>query len=438
MSTQPYRDQYGIIASGLPPELDAEMRGLTRRQALAEAMMKQSMESPQGQMAGRFYVPPSPLQGVAKMVQSYMANKRLTEGDRQIGDIGQRYQSGVADAITNYQRTKAGDPGRAPVLDPQEMEQQADLGTPAPPNVGAISGDPRRAVMEAMMNPYLRGNPFITAEAKTLQPTTLGRSMVIPATGEVVATDSTWQAEQQATREAREAQAREARDQRQRELEMRLEDAKLGREERAALARELQEMRSQSARELRTLAAGMRQPPSPVPVTLQDPNNPNATIVIDARTRQPLGAGPKMTETGKMEAKRQFNMQGIGQTISEAEALLTNKAKPPTGSGVGAVVDFAAGLVGATPSGAAEAQRLKAVGGALLSKMPRMEGPQSDKDVAVYREMAGMVGDATIPVDRRVAALEEVKKLWAKYERLNPDAFAPSGDEPPPGAVRRK
>lgn len=175
-------------------------------------------------------------------------------------------------------------------------------------------------------------------------------------------------------------------------------------------------------------------------VTLQDPNDPNGTIVVDGRTNRVLGKGPKLTDAGKLENKRQFNMTGIGQTIQEAEELLTGKSGKalPTGSGVGTAVDFAAGLVGASPSGAAEATTLKAIGGALVSKMPRMEGPQSDKDVMLYKEMAGKVGDSTVPRAQRIAALEKVKDLWAKYERLNPGAFADrrTPDEPPAGAVR--
>jgi len=177
--------------------------------------------------------------------------------------------------------------------------------------------------------------------------------------------------------------------------------------------------------------------PQPVtPVTIQDPNDPNGTIVIDGRTRQVLGKGPKLTEVGKLNVTREFNMQGIGKIIQEADDLLSGKdGKPlPTGSGVGTAVDFVGGLVGMSPEGSVEAQRLKAIGGALTTKMPRMEGPQSDRDVVLYREMAAMVGDSTVPVARRKAALETVKGLWAKYEKLNPEAFASGQGTPtPPG-----
>lgn len=428
----PQNDPYGILASGLPPELAAQARGLTREQAIAEALMQQSQQPLQApEVKGRFQASVSPLSAIAKIAQAYAGQSKAREGDKKWGELGKQYQTGQSNAMADYIRTRSGDPGRAPVLDPQEVEQQADQGSPAPPNVGAVKADPRGAIQAAMMSPYLKNNPMIQADAKQLQPTVLGRSMVIPATGEVTATDATWQAEQQATRDAREGTAREQREQRQRELEMRLEDARLSREDRANLQRELAQMRADTAKELRAVTAGMRPPPAVTPVTIQDPNNPNATIVIDGRTRQPFGAGPKLTEAGKMESKRQFNMQGIGQAIQRAEDLLTGTVNgipgagtKPTGSGVGAIVDKVGGFVGASPQGAAEAAQLEAVGGALVSKVPRMEGPQSDKDLVQYKEMAGKVGDRSQPIATRRAALEEVKNLWAKYERLNPDAFA--------------
>ena len=47
--------------------------------------------------------------------------------------------------------------------------------------------------------------------------------------------------------------------------------------------------------------------------------------------------------------------------------------------------------------------------------MPKMSGPQSDKDVLLYREMAGRIGDTTIPTAQRLKALETVEALHGKY-----------------------
>lgn len=121
---------------------------------------------------------------------------------------------------------------------------------------------------------------------------------------------------------------------------------------------------------------------------------------------------------GQAKAKRDTNMTGLGSIITEAEQLLSGKSGKalPTGSTIGTGVDIAAGMIGYSPGGAEEAQALKAIGGALTSKMPRMEGPQSDKDTQLYREMAAVVGDSTIPRSRRLTALKKVKEIWGKYE----------------------
>jgi hypothetical protein len=77
------------------------------------------------------------------------------------------------------------------------------------------------------------------------------------------------------------------------------------------------------------------------------------------------------------------------------------------------------GFVGKTPQGAAQADRLGVIGGAMVLAMPRMEGPQSDADTKLYREMAGKVGDNTISTERRLAALDEVEKIYSKYNKTS-------------------
>lgn len=120
------------------------------------------------------------------------------------------------------------------------------------------------------------------------------------------------------------------------------------------------------------------------------------------------------------EAKLTNTARGITNIIEEARKTLTGDIKP-TSSGLGTLADKAASLVGVAPEGAKEAARLRAIGGALVAKMPRMEGPQSDYDVQNYIDMAGRVGDSTIPLESRIEALKIVEDLWAKYEKPTDD-----------------
>lgn len=143
-------------------------------------------------------------------------------------------------------------------------------------------------------------------------------------------------------------------------------------------------------------------------------------------------AGQMVTakDTASQGVKKTGAMEGLAGTIDTAQTLLEGRGPGqkglPTSSSIGSAYDAAAGWFGASPDGAAEAQKLKVLGGALTSKMPRMEGPQSDKDTQAYREMAGMVGDETIPIARRLAALDEVKNLWAKYDKQSSGAAMPN------------
>lgn len=167
-------------------------------------------------------------------------------------------------------------------------------------------------------------------------------------------------------------------------------------------------------------------PPRGAPVQQQNFVPPNAQMGTPPGVALPPKAAlevevDRRKKAGEMEAKRDFNMRGISEIIGEAEAILTGPNKP-TNSFIGAGLDMAGRGVGFSMSGAKEADKLEAIGGALVARMPRMEGPQSDRDVAMYREMAGKVADRTIPIEGRLAALDAVKTLWAKYDK----AGAPS------------
>ncbi len=130
-------------------------------------------------------------------------------------------------------------------------------------------------------------------------------------------------------------------------------------------------------------------------------------------------------QRSEMEQKREFNMSDLTDIIGRAETVL--KSGNPTASGIGRGVDWLGAQFGIETKGSSEADRLRAISGALVAKIPRMEGPQSNLDVDLYRQMAGDVGNASLPANRRLEALKEVKRLWAKYDKNAPAAPASRG-----------
>jgi hypothetical protein len=123
------------------------------------------------------------------------------------------------------------------------------------------------------------------------------------------------------------------------------------------------------------------------------------------------------------EAKKGAAGRNVLSIIDEIEPLdETGKPIPgksllerSTGSGVGSMVDWGARQVGVVTPGAQAIAQLKPYEAMLVSAMPRMEGPQSDRDVQLYREAAGQVADPTIPVEMRRAALSSLRALNSKY-----------------------
>ena len=109
--------------------------------------------------------------------------------------------------------------------------------------------------------------------------------------------------------------------------------------------------------------------------------------------------------------------------IQEAEGLLDRA----TGSYIGAGADRVAQAFGSSTEGAQATAKLKVLEASIMMNQPRMEGPQSDRDVAMYRQAAGAIGDPTVPIETRRAALEAIKSLHTKYGTLKGGGRSASG-----------
>lgn len=122
------------------------------------------------------------------------------------------------------------------------------------------------------------------------------------------------------------------------------------------------------------------------------------------------------------------NAQNARQALEIIPPDIDNLIETATGSGAGAVLDAAGRLVGVSTDGAEAIAKLQALGGWLTSHVPRMQGPQSDRDVELYRQMAGDISAPGIPAEQKRAALRTVVGLLQKYQ----DAPFTFGQDNPP------
>lgn len=219
------KDPYGLSASGLPPELAAEMMGLSKREALAQALLAQSQEGLEAPaVKGRFQGSITPLAGAAKVIQAMLAQQGVEKAGKERVDMEGKVQKSRQEALAQYEQMRS---------------------------------DPRQAAMFASQNPLLANNPVVAQDIKATEPRVVGRSLM-RGTGELIASDPVVGEE----REARGEQARAAQEARAEELRIRLEDRRISQQERAA-----------NQRELAQLMASLRPPVPPQPLeAIQGPD----------------------------------------------------------------------------------------------------------------------------------------------------------------------
>ncbi|SNT33771.1 hypothetical protein SAMN06265795_12648 [Noviherbaspirillum humi] len=170
--------------------------------------------------------------------------------------------------------------------------------------------------------------------------------------------------------------------------------------------------------------------------------------LTDARAREQVAAGKTQYDserggvvnfaTGEFRPVTQggapLPSKDAGQKRDDAKSVLNllDIADPlidkSTQGMIGSVVDQAARSVGKSLPGDQAAAQLKALEGMLISKMPKMSGPQSDKDVLLYRQMAGQIGDVNTPAATKKAAIQTIRQINQKYLQDNGGAPAASGN----------
>lgn len=155
-----------------------------------------------------------------------------------------------------------------------------------------------------------------------------------------------------------------------------------------------------------------------------------ADAAVDQATRTAAGkaaveANAKDTEEA---SRRQKDANDTLSLLDEAERILPQA----TGSRGGQALDDAAAMVGQSTTGAQATAQLQTIAGQITSKMPRMQGPQSDSDVVLYKQMAGDLANPDRPVETRLAALRVIRRLQQKY--ASPQASSsPAGASAPAG-----
>lgn len=150
----------------------------------------------------------------------------------------------------------------------------------------------------------------------------------------------------------------------------------------------------------------------------------NAPVTVQTASGPVVAPAGKAAEVGQKSAEdRVKKISGANNVIAlldQVEPLL-DKA---TGSMVGSYLDAALASIGKSTEGGNAIAQLKALEAALIQGMPRLEGPQSDRDAKLYAAAAGQIGDPMIPAGQKKAAIKTLRDIQSRYATIEPKQAA--------------
>ena len=94
-----------------------------------------------------------------------------------------------------------------------------------------------------------------------------------------------------------------------------------------------------------------------------------------------------------------------------------------------------AGVFGVGTTGAQAKAQLDVLGYNLVSNVPRFEGAQSDRDVALYERAAGDIANSEKPINVRLAALNTIVQMLKKYDKAGANDWS-FGTARPGGEIK--
>lgn len=178
--------------------------------------------------------------------------------------------------------------------------------------------------------------------------------------------------------------------------------------------------------------SGTGQPVAQLPVTLKPEDRPENAGAKAEATGAGTAKGTKAGAAEGTEAVKYIQAPQVNALLDEAESYLP---KATSGGGEN-LYKSAAAFFGKSTEGSKFDSKLKIVANQLTAKVPRFEGPQSDKDVASYKEAAGDLANPNLPIDSRMEALKTLREINNKY--LNKNSVGPAAVTSIPAAQQPK
>jgi len=135
----------------LNPEQMLQQQQILRQQKMAEMLMQQGMQQPQGQMISGRYVAPSIFQNLAGLANTYMGQRGIERAEQAQIDLAKRLRADETSAMADFMQQRQGRPAE---MFPAQAGPMPDGGNiPLQESRAAIPPNPQGAYANLMANP---------------------------------------------------------------------------------------------------------------------------------------------------------------------------------------------------------------------------------------------------------------------------------------------
>jgi len=405
------------LGGDLSPEQQIRQQQIARQQKMAELLMQQGQQTPQGQIVGNRFVAPSFFQYAAPLLQGYVGRKELekVEGE-QLKLAKELREQGVQETqrLMNLIGGRTATP-----------EQVTEMAGPYTDNVPmptaymaaqpAIEVNPRLAYAEAlnMQSPQARAllpqiaiEAFKKPEAFTLPEGSIRFQTMPDGTVRQVATGGE---KPRAPLQIDTGTAIELRDPANPTVVLQRIPKSLSPADAARMQFE------------GITGGGMpmgNAPTGGVPTANLQPAKDKFAPAIQPQYQYNPAISPKLNQEAAAKfaetlTKNETNAKDSFDLMKAASKLLSSEA-PSSGRLSNIVTGTREFFGGGGETSKADAQ-LNLLSGALTMKQPRFEGPQGVLDVTLYQKLAGDLGNPNLPIPSRLATINQMIDLQKKY-----------------------
>lgn len=448
-------------------DYNAEAEDIARRRKYAEMLQAQSMEAlPGTQMAGGWAIPQSPLSGLARMLQAYNARAGMDDATARQRALAERYRTEGNAALAAGLRAYRGAPATSETI----MDETANggEGQMAQIQAPAVAGSPEAAMAAWGSHPQTAGmsQALLTQMLKAQDPYTLAQGAKrIGPNGQVLADNPKPVPGFSLTpggvrfgpdgKEIARLPEKSPKDEGAWGEPYNLGGAYVQKNSLTG------QIRQAVAREPVTHVSV---PPPITAVSVQDPNDPNRTIVVDGRTGRLIGAGPKLTQTGSAEQKLSLKMpearlrvESVVQNLDKLDTAIQELDKDKglsriTGTVMGRTPNLTNAATGAQAQlnsiksqifvSSLQAMREASKTGGAVGNVSDREGDKLERTLAALDQAQGTPDFKRQLAKAREQLAQSKALINAAFEEQygnvpSRTSAAPTSDGPPPGAVRR-